>query len=346
MSDDLHDALARVAETFDFGDYEVRAYLTVLEGGEMTAAEIASEADIPQPRVYDTVRDLAAEGFLELRESRPMTVRAVDPEEAFDDVRTSLDDLVEGLEERYTTPPQETDAAAVVRSRATIRRQLRQVIDRAEHELVLSLTPDLVGRFEEALQSARERGVNVDLLVSPESEAPDPDEFEYTDIATRARCRRGLTTPILAIADGSDAVYATRAALQGDERYAVVFGRSELGFLVSAFFETVVLPTTTTLATAEDERGWPRQYATLRRCVRDLEGAEGPLYATVQGRDVLTGEHRTVEGEVLDHSTGTDLGRASLTVETESGEVAVGGQLAAVEDVEAHELEIGREPPA
>jgi sugar-specific transcriptional regulator TrmB len=345
MSEDLHAALARVAETFDFGDYEVRAYLTVLEGGEMTAAEIASEADIPQPRVYDTVRDLAAEGFLELRESRPMTARAVDPEEAFDDVRTSLDDLVEGLEERYTTPPQETDAAAVVRSRATIRRQLRQVIDRAEHELVLSLTPDLVGRFEESLEHARERGVNVDLLVSPESEAPDPESFDYTAIATRARSRRGLTTPVLAIADGSDAVYATRAALQGDERYAVVFGRSELGFLVSAFFETVVLPTTTTLARADDEREWPRQYATLRRCVSDLDDAEGPLYATVQGRDVLTGQHRTVEGEVVDHATGADLGRASLSVVTETGEVAVGGQLAAVEDVEAHEIEIDREPP-
>jgi len=47
MAEDLHGALGRVAETFDFGDYEVRAYLTVLEGGEMTAAEIAEEATSP-----------------------------------------------------------------------------------------------------------------------------------------------------------------------------------------------------------------------------------------------------------------------------------------------------------
>lgn len=344
MTEDLNAALGRVAETFDFGEYEVRAYLTVLEGGEMTAAEIASEADIPQPRVYDTVRDLAAEGFLELRESRPMTVRAVDPEDAFNEVRSSLDDLVEGLEARYTAPSQETDAAAVVRSRSTIRRQLRQVIDRAEYELVLSLTPDLVGRFEEPLRAARENGVDVELLVSPESDVPDPETFDYGAVCTRARTRRGVTTPILAIADGSDAVYATRAALQGDERYAVVFGRSELGFLVSAFFETVVLPTTTTLSVAEEERSWPRKYATLRRCVRDLGEADQQFYATVHGRDVVTGEPRTVRGELVDWSAAADLSRASMTVATEQEETVVGGQLAALEDVEAHELEIGREP--
>jgi len=344
MSEDLHVALGRVAETFDFGEYEVRAYLTVLEGGEMTASEIAMEADIPQPRVYDTVRDLASEGFVELRESRPMTVRAVDPEEAFGDVRSSLDELVDGLEARYTAPPQESDAAAVVRSQATIRRQLRQVIDRAEYELVLSLTPNLVGRFEEPLGEARENGVVIDLLVSPESDVPDPETYDYGAVSTRARTRRGVTTPILAIADGSDAVYATRAALQGDERYAVVFGRSELGFLVSAFYETVVLPTTETLAVVEEEQTWPRQYATLRRCVRDLEDSSGQFYATVQGRDVVTGEPRTVRGELVDWSATADLSRASITVETEEGQTIFGGQLSAVEEIEAHELEVGREP--
>jgi sugar-specific transcriptional regulator TrmB len=344
MSDELHETLGRVAETFDFGDYEVRAYLTVLEGGEMTAAEIATEADIPQPRVYDTVRDLAAEGFLELRESRPMTVRAVDPEDAFNDVRSSLDELVDGLEARYTAPPRETEAAAVVRSRATIRRQLREVIENAEYELVVSLTPDLVGRFEEPLRQARADGVVVDLLVSPADEIPDPDAFDYTAVANRTRSRRGVTTPVLAIADGTDAVYATRAALEGDERYGVVFGRSELGFLVSAFFETVVLPTAETVVSVEDDRSWPRQYATVRRCVRNLDGVDGPFYATISGRDVRTGEPRTVRGELVERSATADLGRAALTVETDEGTVAVGGQLAAVEDVEAHEIEIDRHP--
>lgn len=346
MTDELRTSLRRVAEVFDFGEYEVQAYLTVLEHGEMTAAEVASEAGIPQPRVYDTVRDLAANGFLEVRESRPMTVSAVDPEEAFGDVRSSLDDLVDDLKDRYTAPSREAEAVTLVKSRSTIRRYLRAVIEDADYELVLSLTPDLVARFEDDLQAARKRGVDVDLLVSPAAEVPDPDEYDFAAIASRTRTRRGVTTPVVAVADGTYSVYATREALRDDrDRYGVVFDRSELGFLVSGFLTTVVQPTAQTVVVADDEREWPRQYASVRRCIDDLADVDGPLYATVRGRDVETGDPRHVSGELVEFSVSAELDRAALTIETDDGLVDVGGQLAALEDVEAHEVRIGLESP-
>lgn len=347
MTDELPRSLHRVTEVFDFGEYEVQAYLTVLEHGEMTAAELAAEADVPQPRVYDTVRDLASNGFLEVRESRPMTVSAVDPEEAFTDVQRSLDDLVDDLKRRYTAPSRDAEAVSLVRSRSTIRRYLREVIEAAEYELVLSLTPDLVGRFESSLREARNAGVDVDLLVSPAAEVPEPDEFDFAAVATRTRTRRGVTTPVVAVADGTYSVYATREALHDDrERYAVVFDRSELGFLITGFLTTVVHPTSRTLIDAGGDRPWPRQYATIRRCIRDVRNAdvEGPFYATVHGRDVESGESRSVSGRLVEFSTSSDLGQAALTVETETGRVGVGGQLAALEDVEAREVSIDVRP--
>ena len=89
--DDLRAGLERVGETFDFGEYEVEAYLAVLEHGRLSATEIADRTSIPQPRVYDTVRSLAEHGFVELQESRPMKVLAIEPEEAFGEVRSTLD---------------------------------------------------------------------------------------------------------------------------------------------------------------------------------------------------------------------------------------------------------------
>lgn len=348
MSDDLRGALRRVADAFDFGEYEAQAYLTVLRHGEMTASEVANEAGIPQPRVYDTVRALAANGFLEVRESRPMTVSAVDPEEAFGEVQTSLDDLVDDLKRRYTAPSKESEAVTLVRSQSTIRRYLRQVIEGASYELVLSLTPDLVDRFEPSMRAAREAGVDVDLLLSPAADVPDAEQYDYASIATRTRTRRGVTTPVVAVADGTNSVYATREALRDDgARYGVVFDRSELGFLVAGFLNTVVKPTSTMLVEAVDDRAWPRQYATIRRCVRDVEhaDAEGPFYASVRGRDVESGDPRTVEGRISELSTSSDLGRAALTVETAAGPVTVGGQLAALEDVEARTIHVGLEGP-
>jgi len=340
--DDLRAALERVGETFDFGEYEIEAYLAVLEHGRLTATEIAERTDIPQPRVYDTVRSLADHGFVELQESRPMQVLAIEPEEAFGGVRSSLDELVSGLERRYTAPARDAEAVTLIKSPATIERYLGEVIDSAEFELLLSLTPDLLAGFEDELRAKREAGVTIELLVSPAAEVPDPETYDYTEVATTARSRRGVTTPVAAVGDGQFSLYATREAVsRGEERYGVVFNRSELGFLVSGFTSTVLWASGETLATTPD-RSLPRRYASLRRCVEEIEALDGPLRATVEGRDVLTGEPRQVVGEVADTTRNDEESIVSLTLDTGDGELRVGGRVAALEDVEAHEITIER----
>jgi len=88
--DELRSTVERVGDRFNLGEYEIDAYLTVLEQG--TASRRKRDRGPnghPQPRVYDTVRSLSDRGLVELRESRPMKVVAIDPGEAFDDVQTS-----------------------------------------------------------------------------------------------------------------------------------------------------------------------------------------------------------------------------------------------------------------
>jgi sugar-specific transcriptional regulator TrmB len=342
--DDLKATMEQVGERFDFGDYEVEAYLAILEHGELSASEVADHTDIPQPRVYDTVRSLADHGFVEVRESRPMKVLAIDPEEAFDDVRSSLDDLVEGLERRYTAPARDAEAVSLVKSRSTILRYVGDVIDAAEYELVLSFTPELVAHFEDKLWERRDAGVSIELLVAPAAEAPDPEDYDYGAIASRTLVRRGITTPVVALADGTYTVYSTQSALRNDvDRYGVIFNRSELGFLVSGFLNTVVWTSGRTVHESDD-RAFPRRYASIRRCATEIRG-ENDLYASVDGRDVTTGERRVVRGRVIDVSVGTNRETAALTVETDDGPVDIGGQAAALEDVEAQLILVDRQSP-
>jgi len=345
-SDDLRRELAAVGARFDFGEYEAEAYVTILEHGSLTASELAEKTDIPQPRVYDTVRSLAENGLVELRESRPMRVLAIDPEEAFTDVRSTLDDLVTGLSERYRAPARDSEVVSLVKSRQTILRYLEEVISTAEYELVLALTPTLLSRYEEQLAERRDAGVTIELLVAPAVDIPDPEEYDYGRVATAARARRGVTTPVVAVADGSYSVYKPPDALDGDrDRYGVIFNRSELGFIVSAFLNTVAWPSAKTLTESHDDRPFPRRYASIRRCVEELRTQEDPFHVSVRGRDVETGERCTVRGRVVDISLGANRETAALTVETADGLVDVGGQLAALEDVEAYELAVGRERP-
>jgi sugar-specific transcriptional regulator TrmB len=345
-ADDLPDHLDRLGEQFDFGEYEIEAYLAVLEYGTLTASEIADETDIPQPRVYDTVRSLAENGFVEIQESRPIEVLAIDPQEAFGGVRSTLDDVVDGLQQRYTAPSRTAEAVSLVTSRQTILRYFEDVIASAEYELLLSLTPDMLARFEDELTARRDAGVTTELLLSPTTDVPAAEEYDYSRVATVTCTRRGLTTPLLAVADGSYSVYTGRSALRsGRDQYAVIFNRSELGFLVSGFLNTVVWPTSTTLAETGHERPYPRRYATIRRCVRDTRDSDGPFYAAVNGRDVESGDYRTVTGEVVDTSLGVSGETAAITLDVGDETLDVGGQAAALEDIEAYELAIDRDSP-
>jgi sugar-specific transcriptional regulator TrmB len=346
-SDALRSSLSRLDDRFDFGEYEIEVYLAVLEHGQLSPSEIAGRTDVPQPRVYDTVRSLAEDGLVELHETRPMQVVAVDPAESFSTLQSSLDDLVTDLHRQFTAPVRDAEAVTLVKSRPTILRYLSEVIESAEYELVASLSPDLVGRFEASLRERRAAGVDTDLLVSPAADAPDPDAYDYTELATETRARRGVTTPIVAVADGSRSVYATRDALGADdERYGIVFNRSELGFLVSAFLDAVVWTSGRTLATAETTPDVPRQYGTIRRCVEDVlrVADDTALYAAVRGRDVLDGDARTVTGRIVGATLEDGYERAALSLDTDEGPVDVGGRAAALEDVEAHEIHVGHTP--
>ena len=344
MTDDLRNTLERFGERFNLGEYEIEAYLTVLERGELTASEIADRTAIPQPRVYDTVRSLSDRGLVELRESRPMKIVAVDPEDAFGDLEASFGELVAELEARYTAPARETEAVSLVKSRSTILRYLEEVIADADYELALSLTPELLRRFHDELAEKIDDGVSVELLVTPASRAPDPREYDYFEVATIARARRGITTPILAVADGEHSVYATQDALRDDrDRYGVIFNRSALGFLVSGFFGTVLWTTAETLASDGKERPFPRHYASIRRAVKDVRELGGEFYAAVEGRDVETGDTVHVEGEVVDVAFEESEEVASFVIETEEGDrVRIGGLVAALEEVEAQEILLDR----
>ncbi|MCU4716922.1 HTH-type sugar sensing transcriptional regulator TrmB [Halapricum hydrolyticum] len=345
-SDDLLSSLEHIAERLDFGEYEAKAYLTILEHGELTAAEIAEYTDIPQPRVYDTVRSLSDSGLVELRESRPMKVLAIDPEEAFADYRDSLSSLVEGLNERYTKPAREAEGVSLVKSRPTMLRYLEDVIQSAEYELMVSLTPDLLERYHETLASVQSGGVAVEILLSPAAAVPSPEEFDYVDVATTVRTRRGVTTPIVAVADGEYAMYATREGIEGaEDRYGVIFNRSELGFLLSGFLNTVLWTTAETVVEEPVADRFPRRYGTIRRCVADLSRLDGTYYASIDGRDVETGEHTLVEGKIVNVSSRSNWIAASIVVDTGDREIEVGGQVAALEDIEAHEIVVGRDGP-
>jgi sugar-specific transcriptional regulator TrmB len=296
--------------------------------------------------VYDTVRGLSDVGLVELQESRPMKVLAVDPDEAFGDLTDSLETLVENLEATYTEPARDVEAVSLVKSRPTILRYVSDIIDSADYELMLSLTPDLLGRFEDRLQAKQDEGVAIEILISPAQDVPDPDDYDYLSVASRVRARRGVVTPVVAVADGRYSIYAARQSLDGDaEGYGAIFNRSELGYMVSMYLNLVLWSTGDPLVADPEAIDFPRRYGTIRRTVADLSALDGEFYATIEGREVATGERTVVDGKVVDVTFSPGREEAAFALENDEGRVTVGGQVAAYEDLEALDIRIGREKP-
>lgn len=339
--------IVALADRLSLSEYERDAYFTVLEHGSLTASELAERADIPQPRIYDTVRSLAARDLVELREARPMEVVAIEPAEALGDVRDTVDDLLAQLEAAFTRPDADEGAVSLVTSASAIRRNVGRILAAASYELSLALTPELIAEFESELRAARDQGVSVELIVSPAAESPDPGAFDYEALARAVRGRRGRTTPVIAVADGHRSMYATPPNDESDEGspFGFLFNRSELGFLVNGFYGTVLWTTADPLHEPDRAVTLPRRYASVRRCITELAPIEAPIYITIEGRWVETGRSCRIEGRIAETALEEHRQVATITVATDDGAVRVGGRLAADEDVEAHTIAIDRGSP-
>ncbi|MFW5938493.1 MAG: TrmB family transcriptional regulator [Halanaeroarchaeum sp.] len=346
--DDPIDLLVGLTETLDLTEYEIEAYVAVLEYGDLTATQIAERTTVPQPRVYDTVRALHDLGLVDMQESRPMRVLAIDPQEAFEGIQSDLETTVDQLSSVYTEPNRGVQASTLVQSRSTIVRYLHNVIRSAEYELIASLPVSVFEAVSDQLADLYSRGVRVDLVLTPADEVPLAGEFDYSNVAHSVRRRRGVGTPTIVSADGSFSLYTSHEAITEDgnnaeqDLYGVIFNRSRLGFLATGFLDTIVWATSETVYESERTLSFPRKYATIRRAVNDVRRLSGDFEAQITGRDVLTGERREVRGPVTSVEASDNRVTSALHVETAEGTVTVGGQMASNEDVEAMEIEISR----
>jgi sugar-specific transcriptional regulator TrmB len=76
-------------------EYEVKAWMTLLRHGTLTAERISELGSIPLPRVYDTIAELQKKGFVLVSKGRPKIFKSVEASRAlphFLDMQRKLND--------------------------------------------------------------------------------------------------------------------------------------------------------------------------------------------------------------------------------------------------------------
>jgi len=248
--------LELLGERVSLREYELEAYLATIEAGRLTASELADRTSIPQPRVYDTVRNLEDHGLVEVHESRPVNVVAVDPADAFGDLLADFDGFVGALKRRQGAGSSES-LPRLLAGREEIDEALHRTIAAGVDDLTVSLPSGQLGAFEDVLAERTREGVEVTLVLSPADRVPSTSAFDYDRIADRVAVRPGVTTPTLVVDGDRRAVYATRPDVDDEDR-GIVIGSPAWCDVVARFFGTFVEPTARTLHTGgvrESERG-------------------------------------------------------------------------------------------
>ncbi|AHG01610.1 transcriptional regulator, TrmB (plasmid) [Halostagnicola larsenii XH-48] len=351
------DTLADTLEDAGLSPYQADAFVTLLERGSASATDIAKASSVPDARIYDVLRDLEEDGYIETYEQDSLHARAHDPSDVLSDLRARADRFntaADEIEDRWSRPALEDHKVSIVKRLDTVLARTDELIRSAEDQVKIAVT---IGQFDElsdALAAAYERGVNVKVCLSTMDDDPSlPDDSVFETTCTEARYRK-LPSPFLALIDRSWACFSPHG--RSTDQYSIIVNDLTYAYVFHWYFLTGLWEFHESVY-SERRDGEPITYVDMRQCVRDIEplledGAS--IEATVHGFDTETGRELTLEGTITDatyaginaaderEATISQLaGKVSITLETDGGTYTVGGWSALLEDVEATKITIG-----
>jgi sugar-specific transcriptional regulator TrmB len=209
---------------------EARAYVALVKGTSVTAAELATRADIARPKVYEALQLLEEHGFCKsIATPRATLFRAVPPSEALphwvshrDEERLLLaeHDAARGEELVARLPEPEEAEAAVdpfaflepVFGRTRTGQAFADLMDRAEKSIDNMTQPPFQqakSRWNVAESEAMTRGVAVRTLFTTES-VEDPDRWlPLAQAGGQVRVTTSIPMKLI-IRDGVEAMIALR----------------------------------------------------------------------------------------------------------------------------------------
>ncbi|WP_436929477.1 TrmB family transcriptional regulator [Halosimplex halobium] len=334
-SDDA--ALREQLRVFGLSDNEIDTYFALLELGEATTSAVADEAGVTQRTVYNIAERLEGRGLVRVNDHvSPTTVRALPPREAMADISGRIDAMTPALEERFTETEPRTSEIEMAKSRRKALKNLREDIESAASEVLVSVPADVVPEVESELRAARERGALVLLLVG---EVDDFDEAadRYADLATAVRCWGGEMAFAYA-ADDERAMIGSPEVFDGAYFEEGVVWVSEWGLTgaVIATFLGAYWPFPREVSVADPPElpatfEWFRA-ATFAAASHRETGAELRAEVETESGDRVAGRVREVRQALVDPVTSEFTLENSLVVEADDGPVSVGAPGGFLED--------------
>lgn len=341
--------LTEVLEDAGLSPYQAEAYVTVLELGSASATNIAEVSDVPDPRIYDVLRDLEKLGYIETYEQDSLHARAYSPKEVLKDLRNrakQFEDAADEIEDRWEEPTMDTHTVSFVKRIDTVLEKAESLIRAAKSQIQVAVNPEQFERLKPALREAREKGIHIRLAlyVGDGEGAPDIDDLD--DYAAEIRWRE-IPMPFIALIDRTATCFAPHNLSMN--RYGIIVEDRTHAYVFHWFFMASLWESTELLHT-DGDTSLPRTYVDIRNCIKDIrpllnDGAT--ISATVTALDVEKGTELTLTGQIVEvqYPGRTDNagevpfvylgGQATIVLDTGDERVEIGGWGAVIEQFEA-----------
>ncbi len=334
--------------SFGLSEKEVATYLTILDHGEAKASAIAEGAGVSKRYVYSVSDELEERGFVEVNDHAvPTTIRARPPEELIGTLTGTLEEMRPDLEARYTAVAETDDKFEVIKARPTVLKRIRRLLERSRDEVALSIPHSIFEEVREELVAATERDVAVLLLLTGLEGETEVDGLSGAASVVRVWSEHGPTMLTVDATSGLTAPNEMLGRTTSDLR-AISYTQDQLVAVLVGSFLGNYWPMAEEVY-AEEPAPLPHSYDGFRHAVLQATlhlQAGTDLEATVSVRPVHeTDGERTVEGSVvetrqslLEPTTSAFAVENAIVIETDEGEVRVGGPGAFVEEFEAERV--------
>src|SRR6059058_5697500 len=77
---------------FGLTEYEVKAYIALVEAGPVPASQLSTTAGIPYSKIYEILGNLERKGWVETEQGRPSKYFAKPPSTALESSRVRMED--------------------------------------------------------------------------------------------------------------------------------------------------------------------------------------------------------------------------------------------------------------
>lgn len=167
----------RALKEFGLTEYEVKAYVSLVESGALPASELSKVASIPYSKIYEIIGNLERKGWVESEQGRPSKYYAKAPSTALESsrvrfentLRSSEADALGELQPLYEKKGvQEKPDIWIVRGQDNIVDKIKETLGRTSRELMVAMpvVPEsIVAMALPVLALMREKNIHVSVMM-------------------------------------------------------------------------------------------------------------------------------------------------------------------------------------